>query len=328
MKLKLLAGAALAGVFAAAGAYATPADSGWYGAIDLGGHTRARHGTTSQFGELGGRQRTCVFTNVNFAGFARVGYKISPHFRVELEAGYRPADLRASSSATSRPSGRQHLRRLQLRRRRLSMRLPRAGGDNDTWTAMGNVLFDLLPDSPIDPFIGGGIGDAHVRLHINGRLNGTAVAVRPRSPLRRAPEPVRLPGHRRPGVQDQRPAQRRPHLSLSRRREVDTLELGDVQRHPAGHVQRRVRGQLADAGPAVSVVGAAAAATAAASAAAAPAASPAAASAAAPPPPPPSPVTKEFIVYFPFDQYVLTPDAQSVVQEARSVRDGRPVAAT
>jgi outer membrane protein OmpA-like peptidoglycan-associated protein len=27
-------------------------------------------------------------------------------------------------------------------------------------------------------------------------------------------------------------------------------------------------------------------------------------------------VTKEFIVYFPFDQYVLTPDAQSVVQEA------------
>jgi outer membrane protein OmpA-like peptidoglycan-associated protein len=26
-------------------------------------------------------------------------------------------------------------------------------------------------------------------------------------------------------------------------------------------------------------------------------------------------VTKEFIVYFPFDQYVLTPDAQSVVQE-------------
>ena len=26
--------------------------------------------------------------------------------------------------------------------------------------------------------------------------------------------------------------------------------------------------------------------------------------------------TKEFIVYFPFDQYVLTPEAQSVVQQA------------
>ncbi|MFI4936022.1 MAG: OmpA family protein, partial [Caulobacterales bacterium] len=35
-----------------------------------------------------------------------------------------------------------------------------------------------------------------------------------------------------------------------------------------------------------------------------------------PPPPPPPPETKEFILYFPFDQYILTPDAQSVAQEA------------
>jgi len=35
-----------------------------------------------------------------------------------------------------------------------------------------------------------------------------------------------------------------------------------------------------------------------------------------PPPPPPAPVAKDFVVYFPFDQYVLTPEAQSVVQQA------------
>ena len=36
MKVKLLAGAAMAAVFAASGAYAQ--DTGWYGAIDLGAH--------------------------------------------------------------------------------------------------------------------------------------------------------------------------------------------------------------------------------------------------------------------------------------------------
>ena len=37
-----------------------------------------------------------------------------------------------------------------------------------------------------------------------------------------------------------------------------------------------------------------------------------------PPPPPPAPVAQpqQFVVYFPFDQYVLTPEAQQVVQQA------------
>ncbi|WP_137803695.1 OmpA family protein, partial [Caulobacter sp. 3R27C2-B] len=35
-----------------------------------------------------------------------------------------------------------------------------------------------------------------------------------------------------------------------------------------------------------------------------------------PPPPPPQYEAREFIVYFPFDQSVLTPEAQSVVMEA------------
>ncbi|RYF97899.1 MAG: OmpA family protein, partial [Caulobacteraceae bacterium] len=35
-----------------------------------------------------------------------------------------------------------------------------------------------------------------------------------------------------------------------------------------------------------------------------------------PPPPPAAAEAKQFVVYFPFDQYVLTPEAQAVVQEA------------
>src|SRR5580700_3483007 len=94
MKLKLLAGAALAGVIAAGSAAADPADSGWYGAIDLGGHIKAPMVTTAEFGELGGSPANLRFNDAaNFAGFARVGYKISPHLRVELEAGYRTDEL-------------------------------------------------------------------------------------------------------------------------------------------------------------------------------------------------------------------------------------------
>src|ERR1700679_2360191 len=108
MKLSLLVAAAAVGVFAAAGAYAQPADSGWYGAVDVGAHQAMPMDTTSQFSELGGPPANLtVFTNVNFAGFARVGYKISPHVRIELEAGYRPADLRGviERNFAGRPAG-------------------------------------------------------------------------------------------------------------------------------------------------------------------------------------------------------------------------------
>src|SRR5471030_41681 len=108
MKLKLLAGAASAGVFAAGSAAATPADSGWYGAVDLGAHETDTVTTTAEFRELGDGPANLRFkTGTNFAGFARVGYKISPHFRVELEAGYRTSELQNVKERfiTGRPPG-------------------------------------------------------------------------------------------------------------------------------------------------------------------------------------------------------------------------------
>ena len=147
MKLKLLAGAAVAGVFAAAGAYAQPADSGWYGAIDVGAHQAMPLDTTSQFSQFPGAPPAAltVFTNDNFAGFARVGYKISPHVRVELEAGYRPANLRSvlERHFIGRPTG-----SIESVCNFFSVpsgsACPAPSGNNDTWTAMANLLVDLL----------------------------------------------------------------------------------------------------------------------------------------------------------------------------------------
>jgi len=185
MKLKLLAGAAVAGMFAAAGAYAQPADSGWYGAIDVGAHQAQPLDTTSQFNEpgqifghppgpFGPPANLTVFTNDNFAGFARIGYKINPHVRIELEAGYRPANIHSvlERHFLGRPPGSIESV-CQFHSVPIGSACPAPAGNNDVWTAMGNLLVDLLPNSSIDPFIGGGIGAAHVRLVMNGRMNNS-----------------------------------------------------------------------------------------------------------------------------------------------------------
>src|ERR1700739_5171877 len=92
MKLELLAGAALVGLLAASGASAAPADYGWYGPIDLGAHGVQPLNVTTSNGDF-----ARVHTNIDWVGFARVGYKVSPHVRIELEGGYRPAKINNSS---------------------------------------------------------------------------------------------------------------------------------------------------------------------------------------------------------------------------------------
>jgi OmpA-OmpF porin, OOP family len=158
MKLKLLAGAALAGLCVGTVAYADPADSGWYGAIDLGVQKAQPVDTKSQFGELGGGPADLRFfsSDGDFAGFARIGYKITPHVRVELEAGYRTSDMgRVVDDSTSHhPLDATGI---------CGNKFPSGGctnppGELHAWTGMANVLVDILPRAMFDPFIGGGGG--------------------------------------------------------------------------------------------------------------------------------------------------------------------------
>ncbi|MGH6678161.1 MAG: outer membrane protein, partial [Bradyrhizobium sp.] len=171
MKLKLLAGAAMVGMFAAGAAYAAPADSGWYGAVDLGAHIPGHMETTSEFTELGGPPASLRYTTnqPDFAGFARIGYKINPHVRVELEGGYRNGGL---VSVIEQNSGRPVGSITAICNFSNTVSCARPHGSIDTWTIMGNVLVDLLPNGPVDPFIGAGVGDAHVRMIAEGRTQG------------------------------------------------------------------------------------------------------------------------------------------------------------
>ena len=106
MKLKLLAGAALAALFAATGASAQ--DTGWYGALDLGWHSpqsidaKGSNPGVSTVAPLSFPYNWSFEPSDSWAGFARVGYKVSPHWRVELEGGYRPGDLNSVTAPARR----------------------------------------------------------------------------------------------------------------------------------------------------------------------------------------------------------------------------------
>ncbi|RYF92267.1 MAG: porin family protein, partial [Caulobacteraceae bacterium] len=132
MKLKLLAGAALAATLVASGASAQ--DSGWYGAIDLG-----YHWTDNENFETGVGGEVNIDTDDTWVGFARLGYRLSPHWRVELEGGYRPGEIPDNVVLND-------------------------GGDLEVWSLMGNVVFDLLPEADVHPFVGVGAGIAAAQI--------------------------------------------------------------------------------------------------------------------------------------------------------------------
>lgn len=156
MKLNLLAGAAFVAVVAASAAHAD-SPNGWYGALDAGWHsTSTVKGSSSKNAPDGLPYVWNYDTKDNWAGFARLGYRVNPNWRVELEGGYRPGNLsnvsgsQASRAATEpfglcNPAG-----------------CTTPGGHINSWTVFGNVIYDFLPDAKVNPFVGAGLGVNYV----------------------------------------------------------------------------------------------------------------------------------------------------------------------
>src|SRR5665213_3475880 len=102
MKMKLLTGAAVAAAFAASGAFAQ--DSGWYGAIDLGGHHLNPISAAVTIPDVVASDGfTARVNKIDFAGFLRLGYRVSPHLRLELEGGYRRGELKSLEDFAGAP---------------------------------------------------------------------------------------------------------------------------------------------------------------------------------------------------------------------------------
>ena len=161
MKLKLMAGVAMAGLFAAGVAAAEP--NGWYGAIDAGYHTIDDVEFVSN---TTGRQFDYQVED-SWAGFARLGYRFTENWRVELEGGYRGNDIEAAFSPNAGiPNG-------------ICNVVPATGacngpdGDITAATLMANVIYDFGDASwDLRPFIGLGAGVARVNVDTLGTLGG------------------------------------------------------------------------------------------------------------------------------------------------------------
>ena len=304
MKLKLLAGAAVAAVFAATGASAQPYN-GFYGAVDLGYHTP--EGIAASSGERGpdGNAYEWTFDSEDtWAGFARLGYRFAPNWRVELEGGYRPGDVEAVIGDGRRfPGGVVGLCAAGVVRTAASPQCLAPSGSIDSWTLLANVIYDIdLPflAPTIRPFVGAGAGVNRVSVDMIGQFSnvpGTISGANPRfQNLVIDDDDLAIAYQVLAGLAWE--ATDRLSVDLTYRylggSSTDFDSVGSANLQP-GTFSGEYRDSSLSLGLRYSF--------------------------ASPPPPPPvvdTPVAREFVVYFPFDQSVLTPEAQTVVQEAAS----------
>jgi OmpA-OmpF porin, OOP family len=296
MKFKLLAGAALAAVFAASGASAQ--NVGWYGAVDLGYHWPDSIDADSSNNAINGAAYSWdISQEDDWAGFARLGYQLNDHWRVELEGGYRPGDISAI-----RGGGNNAILGLctpGVVRTPAAAQCGSPSGDVEAWTLLGNVIYDFLPNSVINPFLGAGIGINHVKVDSVGQFSSVPLAAG-------ATYTAANPAIQNLTIDDDDTALAWQVIAGLAWRATDRLNVDLTYRYLGGsdldfastgsHALQpgvfsgEYRDQSVTLGLRYSF--------------------------APPPPPPPAYEAKQFIVYFPFDQYVLTPEAQTVVQEA------------
>jgi opacity protein-like surface antigen len=156
MKLNLLAGAAFVAVVAASAAQAA-SPNGWYGAIDAGWHSPSTvKAASANASPDGGAYSWNYDLKDNWAGFARLGYRVNPNWRVELEGGYRPGDL---SNVSGRDASRAATEPFGLKDAGTG---GSPGGHIHSWTVLGNLIYDFLPESKVNPFVGAGLGFNYV----------------------------------------------------------------------------------------------------------------------------------------------------------------------
>ncbi|MHB8284188.1 MAG: OmpA family protein [Caulobacteraceae bacterium] len=320
MKTKLMAGAALAAALgAASGAHAQAPINGWYGAVDGGWHFLDAHGgisTTSSNNAADGSPYGYRFDEKkggDWAAMARVGYRFNQNWRVELEGGYRHGDLGQTLGSANRAA---------------PYALCAAGAANgvcgkpdgqmDNYTLMANVIYDIdfpfgfMKNLPVHPFIGGGVGADRLNIREFGQLNNTGGATLTVADADTAFAYQGLAGFT---------WQATPRLNVDltyRALYTANLSFGSNSTS-ATYAPGTFKGKYEDQSLTVGVRYAF-------SPAPAPIAPP-------PPPPPPEPApppppveqappppppaaVQEFVVYFPFDQSILTSDAQAVVQQA------------
>lgn len=322
---------------ACAAAFALPAaaqvePNGFYIAGDVGYHEDSSKRAESSLKKPDGFTAKWRFnTDPDFAFFGRLGYRISPNWRVELEAGHL-ANFDGLESVTGSPAASQPqgLCRAGVVRNQANPNCQAPSGSFRTTTVMANVLFDLFPESSIRPYVGAGIGGAYLRARANGQMSGVPAGFAPYQNVRIRDEDTSLAYQALAGITwsaTRRLSVDATYRALWSEHEFDSITYADTSAPllQLGRFEREMFDQSVSLGlrysfgaieePAPPVV----------PQPPLPPEPPAQPQQPVETPQPQTPVPQEFVVYFPFDQYVLTPEAQGVVQQAAAyAQQGTP----
>ncbi len=162
-----LGGALLAVLMASAASAAEP--NGWYSAWDIGAHWDASNNLVSTNTKPNGiTAKWKMRDKTDWAGFARLGYRFDPHWRGELELGYRNGALnrvlgKGVVGSSAEPIGICNVASITAT---TCGQPPR--GYADQWTGMANLIYDFFPDSSFHPFVGAGVGVDYNKSHVGG----------------------------------------------------------------------------------------------------------------------------------------------------------------
>ena len=303
MRVKtLILATSAAGALALSAGAAAADPNGWYGAIDAGWHAAG----------VDTAQAVDFDVDSDWAGFARLGYRFTENWRVELEGGYRPGDI-GEVNLGATPAY-------------LCNVTPAAGpceivdGEISSASAMVNVLYDFgSAESALRPFVGLGAGINRVNTEFLGTLAADRTVA-----LGADDSSAKLAAQFIAGLNWA--MTERASLDLTYRYLVSNMEF-DTFDSAAGFDVGPFQGRYEDSSvslglryafgpiepeyvpPPVP----------------APVVTPPAPPTPPRPVPPPAPVRREFVVYFDWDRSDLTAEAQSVVtQAANYAKSGRP----
>jgi len=268
----------------------------------------------------------------DIVGFGRLGYRFNQNIRLELEGGYRKGELQ-NVRATSAASTVKGICPAGVARTAALPSCEQIDGELNAATLMLNAIYDFdlgMFGQRVVPFAGVGVGVAEVQNKVFGQLSNVPAFHAPVQNVVIDDTEMALAYQGILGVA----FKLTENLSLDltgRYLATNDIEFGALTYNAGGFNQRGTItnfGSFSDSYRDASVtVGLRY-------------------TFAAPPPPPPplpepevlpppvadaaptpppvveaeqvKPETREFIVYFPFDQSILTPEAQTVVQEAAS----------
>jgi opacity protein-like surface antigen len=134
--------------------------SGFYIAGDLGAHCPDRLNARAS-----DTHDAWVWdTSGSWNGFVRIGDRIAPGWRIEIEAGYHPGNIGSILADVPPPPI------VPLLVPATGVTLSGAGGHLNETTVMANVLFDVPLDLPVQPFVGAGTGLVHTSIQAHGEF--------------------------------------------------------------------------------------------------------------------------------------------------------------